>query len=247
MAVPAAWTAFRKYNTNDQCSFAGLLYTSLLDDNFNHVPGELASTAWWLQQSGNVRTVAAGTNVTITGTNEYPIINATGGGGGVQSVEAGPGIAVDNTDPTAPIVSLDIPSYGDGQIFSYPGGTYTLASTGGPEVYQSGWYNLRLDVKLTGPVRCGVGDRIKFDLFYLNSSSNEVLLWTTNLYALPETLLSAPYEIACDGVFRMRNVSPSTRNSLYLRVSSVNASGALFWQSLELTTPRVVSFSGSAA
>jgi hypothetical protein len=241
--VVEEWSAFRKYNEGNQVLFAGTTYTSLLDDNINHPPGEEASEAWWQRMPTFVQIVAAGDGVTVTGTDEYPIINVSG----VQTVVAGDGIAVDSTDPTAPIVSLDIPYYGDGQIFSYPGGTYTLASTGGPEVYQSGWYNLRLDVKLTGPVRCGVGDRIKFDLYYLDNGSNEVPLWTTNLYALPETLLSAPYEIACDGVFRMPAASPSTRNSLYLRVSSVNASGTLFWQSLELADPRVVSFSGPAA
>jgi hypothetical protein len=51
-----------------------------------------------------------GANVTIDNTDpQRPIISATGGGGGggiVESVDAGTGIDVDGTDPTAPVVSL---------------------------------------------------------------------------------------------------------------------------------------------
>jgi hypothetical protein len=52
---------------------------------------------------GGVQQVAAGTNVTITGTAAVPIVNATAGGGGVTSVTGGTGIAISGT-PTVPEV-----------------------------------------------------------------------------------------------------------------------------------------------
>ena len=54
--------------------------------------------------------IIAGTNITVTGTYPNLTISSTGGGSGggqVDEIGEGTGIEVDNTDPTAPIVSLD--------------------------------------------------------------------------------------------------------------------------------------------
>ncbi len=56
--------------------------------------------------NNGVRSITAGTGVTVTGTANVPIINATGGGGGtVDTVVAGTAITVDSTDPANPIVT----------------------------------------------------------------------------------------------------------------------------------------------
>lgn len=60
----------------------------------------------WTSSTGAVQYITLGTNLTLT---SEGVLNASGGGGGggqVDSVGAGTGIAVDATDPTAPIVSL---------------------------------------------------------------------------------------------------------------------------------------------
>jgi hypothetical protein len=58
---------------------------------------------------GGVQSVQAGTNVTVDNTDpQNPIISATGGGGGVESVT---GNIVDNTDPANPTVNFNAGDY----------------------------------------------------------------------------------------------------------------------------------------
>lgn len=52
-----------------------------------------------------VRRIKAGAGIIITGDPGEPTITATGTGSGLQSVVAGSGISVDNTDPLNPIVA----------------------------------------------------------------------------------------------------------------------------------------------
>lgn len=64
-----------------------------------------------------VLSVTAGSNVSITGTAQNPIINATVPPSGVETIVAGTGIDVDATDPANPVVALepaeDVRSYLD--------------------------------------------------------------------------------------------------------------------------------------
>jgi hypothetical protein len=58
---------------------------------------------------GGIQSVQAGTNVTVDNTDpQNPIISATGGGGGVESVT---GNIVDNTDPANPTVNFNATDY----------------------------------------------------------------------------------------------------------------------------------------
>ena len=72
-----------------------------------------------------VLTVTAGTNVTVTGTAQNPVINATGGGGGVSSVIAGTGITVDT--PTG-----DVTVTNDGVLTAVSGNAGIEVDTDGP-------------------------------------------------------------------------------------------------------------------
>lgn len=100
-------------------------------------PGDLPdySTVTMLTQSDETTTfpasrrIVAGTNITLnTTTPGQLIINAAGGGGGglVDTVVAGAGIDVDNSDPINPIVSVDTT-----ENFGWSGNhTFTAAGTG---------------------------------------------------------------------------------------------------------------------
>lgn len=75
-----------------------------------------------------VKHVHAGTNISITGTDEDPIINSTGGSGGgqVNTVVAGTGISVNSTDPVNPIITNSAPD----QTVSITAGTNITSVTG---------------------------------------------------------------------------------------------------------------------
>ena len=76
---------------------------------------------------GGGDTVAAGTNITITtNADGEKVINASGGGGSVESVSGEDSVVVDNTDPANPIVSLVNDALSPGNLQYYgtnPSGT----------------------------------------------------------------------------------------------------------------------------
>ncbi len=88
-------------------------------------------------------TGSAVSSVSVIGDTANIILTGGAGGGQVNSVVAGTGISVDNTDPANPIVTNtgSSPNFADNEVASGSGTTYTLAHTpvaGSQHVYGAG-------------------------------------------------------------------------------------------------------------
>lgn len=91
----------------------------------SQLAGKIYGKDTWARGGGD--TVAAGTNVTITtNADGAKVINASGGGGAVESVT---GLNTDNTDPANPVVQISV----DGVTITGAGtpGSPLVAATGG--------------------------------------------------------------------------------------------------------------------
>ena len=85
--------------------------------------------------AGGVLQILPGNNVSITGTNQYPIINSSGGGGGGGgNITAGVGIGFNTVNSNTTITNTGVVelygSNGGISILSNSGGQYTLSNTG---------------------------------------------------------------------------------------------------------------------
>ena len=84
--------------------------------------------------AGGVLQILPGNNVTITGTNQYPVINSSGGGGGGGNITAGIGIGFNTVNSNTTITNTGVVeldgSNGGISVTSNSGGQYTLSNTG---------------------------------------------------------------------------------------------------------------------
>lgn len=72
----AVWNNRTIYNTGDQVTYLSLLYSSTQNFNLNRVPSPYNNEWWVLVNAAGVQSVAAGTNIALTGTATNPIVNA---------------------------------------------------------------------------------------------------------------------------------------------------------------------------
>ena len=101
------WSVSEQYYKNDVVSspISNLSYvldlTSLLGGS------DPSSNADWVLIESGVRSITAGTGITLGGTSTVPVINAAAAG--ITSITAGTGITIDNTNPSVPIVTCIAP------------------------------------------------------------------------------------------------------------------------------------------
>jgi hypothetical protein len=126
--MASAWLPTTIYKVNDQVIFLGSTFTSTQNYNLNQPPNEDGSV-WWSAPGGGVANVVAGTDITLGGTPNLPIINVTAG-----------------ASRSATITDLPIPGAGAGWA-----ATYTQAFTGNLEGGMTAFtFELQMYAGLTG-------------------------------------------------------------------------------------------------
>lgn len=75
--MASAWNARTIYAAGDTVTYAGGTFNSLQDYNLNQIPTAIGSEWWLIAGAGaGVNSVTAGTNITVTGTAQDPVVNA---------------------------------------------------------------------------------------------------------------------------------------------------------------------------